>query len=442
MKPSLTSRIPALGAALAAFIILISGCKSPEKHVSEHMGGLRVAWRTNLEHQSNLPLRPIDWPEALQFVMTNNAKLKQSRLDLTNAVESYHQVYRDLVPTLNARAGVSKNFADLNTFSFDDVTFSADSFFNIPGIVNFGARLYLAKLMVLRARTALRLTEREQTIELYKLFNGVQEQAAELDKLSVQRANASAMNRIDPFTGRLMETELKVRETTSIKAQQDLQIRASDLFGDYSYRWSLKTNGMPELRYNIEPLPLDDTNRVAQLQMKLLALELEAARATITGIKMRYWPELNIFVTGPPVLQRVNGREIWWSADQVRGSADVFWQLDTRGYVSRQLRQTRRSQDLQRERFRQESLALIDRLLFTQKLMKATQDQLERTEKEIQFMLAVPPAQDFLAIQKYAADYRTLSQQQIRLRRELAEFNSLFWFMDEDAWPKPTPSKP
>jgi len=68
--------------------------------------------------------------------------------------------------------------------------------------------------------------------------------------------------------------------------------------------------------------------------------------------------------------------------------------------------------------------------------MKDTQEELDRTEKEIQFLLAVPPAQNFSSVQKYAEDYRQLTQQQIRLRRELSEFNSLFWFMDEQAWPK------
>jgi hypothetical protein len=78
----------------------------------------------------------------------------------------------------------------------------------------------------------------------------------------------------------------------------------------------------------------------------------------------------------------------------------------------------------------------MDRLLFTQDLMKRTQQQLERTDKEIQFLLGVPPAQNFLSIQKYAEDYRQLIRQQIQLRHELAEFNALFWFMDEQAWPK------
>jgi hypothetical protein len=423
--------------AIALMMAALCACRSPEKRVSERMEGIRVAWETNLQRQANLPVREMDWPNALSMVISNNAKLRQSRLDFTNTVENYRSIYRELIPTLNARAGVAKRLASLNTLSMDDVNFSADSFFNIPGLVNFAARIYVGRMMVLRARIAYQLAEREQTIELYRLFNGVQEQSVEADRLAIQRANTSAMNAIDPFTGRLMQTELQTRETANLKDKQSLQQRASDLFGDYSYEWKLLTNGLPDLRYHQEPLPLADTNRVAQLQMKLFALELEAAHATLTGIKLRYWPELNIFITGPPVYSRAGGQSRWWDASQVRGSADVYWQLDTRGYISRQLKQTKRTQALQRERFEQESLALMDRLLFTQKLMDATKEQLTRTEKEIQFLLAVPPAQNFLAVQKYTQDYRELTQRQIRLRRELAEFNALFWFMDEQAWPKP-----
>jgi len=427
-----------LPVALALLLVLIAGCASPEKHISKHMDGLRNSWETNLVRHTNLPVRRVDWPEALELMLQGNLKLRQARADVTNSIENYRQIFKELIPTLNGRAGVSKKLANLNSLSFDDVTFSADSFFNVPGLVNYSARIYVGKLTLIRSRTAYQLAEREQTVELFRLFNGVQEQLVELDKLTIQRANASAMTRIDPFTGRLMETELKTREIDALKVRRSLQQRASDIFGNYSYQWEFSTNGLPDLKYNVEPLPLTDTNRVAQLQMRLFALELEAARATLTGIKLRYWPELNIFISGPPVYQKFAGQSRWWDASQVRGEADLYWQLDTRGYVSRQLKQTKRAQSLERARYEQEALDLMDRLLFTQKLMASTQEQLNRTSRELQFLLATPPAQDFLAVQKYAQDYRSLTQQQIRLRRELSEFNSLFWFMDEQAWPKPT----
>jgi hypothetical protein len=424
--------------ALITLAVCLVGCRSPEKRVEKRMENVRVQWATNIVHQADLPVRELDWPTARDLMIKGNIKLRQARLDYTNTVDNYHQVLSELIPTLNTRAGISKNLTSLNTISADDMTFSADSFFNVPGLVNYGTRIYVAKMMMYRAKIAYQLAEREQTIELYRTFTGAQDQALEFERLTSQRAQASAMSVVDPFTGRMLETELKTRETASLKEVQTQQQRASDLFGDYRYRWVLTTNGLPDLRYGQEHLPLGDTNRVAQLQMKLFALELEAAKATITGIKLRYWPELNIFITGPPVYQQFRGESKWWDADQVRGSADLYWQLDTRGYVRRQLKQTRRAQELQRARYEQESLALMDRLLFTQQLMTKSQEHLDRTTKELELLLAVPPAQNFLSLQKYVEDYQRLTEQQYRLRREVAEFNALFWFMDEQAWPEPT----
>lgn len=421
---------------VALMMMLLCACRSPEKRVAKHMEGIRVAWQTNFEHQVNLPERRVDWPTGVELLLANNPKLRQARIDYTNNVENYRQIFRELIPTLNARAGVAKKLASLNTLSVDDVTLSADSFFNVPGLVNYAARIYVARLVTLRSKTAYQLAEREQVIELYRLFNGLQEEAAEMERLNAQRVNVQAMTSIDPFTGRVMQTELETRELGTLKNKRAIQQRAAELFGDYSYRWELVTNGLPDLHYHIDALPIGDTNRVAQLQMKLFALELEAAKATLSGLKLRYWPELNIFISGPPVYTVRAGKERWWDAQEVRGSADLYWQLDTRGYISRIVKQTKRAQEMQRERFEQESLALMDRLLFTQDLMKSTAEQLERTDKQIEFLLAVPPAPNFLAVQKYAEDYRQLTQQQLRLRRELSEFNALFWFMDEQAWPQ------
>jgi hypothetical protein len=152
------------------------------------------------------------------------------------------------------------------------------------------------------------------------------------------------------------------------------------------------------------------------------------------GLKLRYWPELNIFVSGPPIYQRNAGTERFWDADDLRMSADLFWTIDTRGHIGRSIRQTKRAHEIQRERQREEALSLMNRLLFTQELTGSVQRQLARVESQLALLLAVPPSQNYFAIQKYAYDYRTLTQQQLQLRRELSELNALFWFVDEQAW--------
>jgi hypothetical protein len=242
------------------------------------------------------------------------------------------------------------------------------------------------------------------------------------------------MGQVDAFSGRLMLTEMETRELTFSRDIKSFQDRAAELLGSRDFRWVLSTNALPVLNYQDAPLPLSDTNRVAQLQMRLLAVELEAARAQVFGMKLRYWPELNIFITGPPIYQQSFGQDRFWDSEEVRASADLFWTVDTRGNNARMIRQTIRQQDLQIERYRQESLTLMNRLIFTQQIVATVHKQLARVESQLALLLAIPPAQNYTAIEKYAFDYRTLTQQQLQLKRDLSELNALFWFVDEAAW--------
>jgi hypothetical protein len=398
------------------------------------MNDLRQQWDSNIVYQANLSERVLDWNEAVGIMLARNLKLRQLSNDLVNARENVRQVYKDFIPTLNLQAGISEFFTEIPGISPEDVYMNASSFFSVPGVVNFKARLYAAQLMELRARAGQELAEREQMIELYRMFFTAEELRDRTARLQTQRATAEAMVQVDPFTGQLMVTEVETLELANSREEKALQDRLAELLGSREYRWVLAPEGLPSLRYDFEPLPLMDTNRVAQLQMRLLAVELEAARAQLVGLKLRYWPELHIGVSSPPLYSKVSGREEFWDSEQVRATANVFWNIDTRGNLSRSIRFTKRQQELQRERYRQESLSLINRLIFTQQLIASVRQQLEQVEAQIAVMEAVPPAQTFASLEKYAVDYRGLTAQQLQLKRELSELNALFWFVDEYAW--------
>lgn len=424
-------------------VAILSACSSPKTKVASQLDTLRKAWEENVNYQAQLPNRTLDWPTAVGIMRENNLKLRQAATDVTNSQEAVRQVFKDLIPTLNLRAGVAKEFVDVPNLELDDVNFSASSFFNVPGVVNFYARYYAARLFAMRAQVTQELAEREQIIELYRVFFNAEELRNQTTRIDTDRATALAMEQVDPFTGRMMLTELKTAELAYARDAKTLQDRISDLLGSRDNRWILVNDGLPSFDYQQHPLPLADTNRVAQVQMRLLAIELEAARAQLLGLKLRYWPELNIFVTAPPIYSRSAGTDRFWDTDEIRASADLFWNIDTRGNLSRTIRQTKRQQDLQKERYRQESIALMNRLVFTQGLIDAVKDQLDQVQTQLEILLAVPPTQNYAALEKHSQDYRNLTQQQIQLRRELSELNALFWFVDEFAWPPnslPTPS--
>ncbi len=434
LRMTLKSSRRLLSAIIPIAAVLLAGCISPRKKVAERLPGLESAWQAAVARQADLPRRVLDWPEAVALLETNNLKLRSARYGITNAQELAGQVFRDLIPNVDLRAGASKSITSIPGLSFDDVTFNIDSFFNVPGVVNFNARLFAGRLEVLRARAAYQLARREQSIELYKAFLESQEDDEIAGELKSERVLADAVRRADEFSGELMLKDIETRELSLDKSRESLQSTLGQLFAEAQFRWVLNTNGLPDFRYADQPLPLADTNRVARLQINLAALELVRAWAQIKGIKLQYWPELAIFVTGPSVFQVANGQNSFWSASQVIASANFFWTLDTRGYVRLQLRQTRREQELELAQLRQDSLDLVNRLLTAQRLAISLRRQLGELDRLIGMLDQVPQDMDIDSMLQAADSGRALRLQRYKLRHDLAEVNTLFWFVDETKW--------
>ena len=414
--------------------MLLTGCLSPGEKVAKELDGVRGRWQAEVQRQSALPDRSLNWTEAVAWLHQHNQKLQASRVDITNSEEQVGQVFRDLIPNVTLRSGVTKRLTDIGATSIKDVTFSIDSFFNIPGVVNFDARLFAARLSAIRAKTAYELAVREQTIELYKVFLEAQEHTDLHDELKLERALANVAARINALTGESLLSDIETRELALAKDDDLLQLRIGDLLMNQQFHWVLLTNGLPEFDYQDQPLPLADTNRVAQLQMRLAALELVRGWAIIQGIKLQYWPELTIFVSGPTVFQHYNGQNHFWSAKDVTASANLFWTLDTRGYIRQALRETKRAQQLEFAQLQREGETLIAHLLAAQKLGGSLRDQIRQYDQMLALFGEMPQSADLNALVQATDSSRSLTDQRWRLRRDLAELNTLFWFVDEERW--------
>ena len=286
------SKIPIRSEFAVTFLALLlsiplCGCLSPSKKVAQNVRQLQYQWQTNVARQAALPEQILDWPQAVGLLEAGNLKLRRARADITNAQENVRQVFKDLMPTLNLRAGMSKTLETLPATSVDDVNFNLDSFFNIPGIVSMSTRLFATRLVLLRAKTYYELTVREQTIELYKLFLAFEDQAAAEAQLSDEVAFAQAIDRVDPFSGKLLMRDLDTRSIALTRDREGLQDKAGDLFGNRDWRWKLISEGLPQFRYDLAPLELRDTNRIAQVQLKLAAIECRRVLTTIYVLLFR-----------------------------------------------------------------------------------------------------------------------------------------------------------
>jgi hypothetical protein len=433
-KPTSFTRPLTIMTAGLVVLVAVSGCLSPHKKVAQRLSDVRGQWQTNAVRQAQLPVRALDWNAAVASLREGNLKLRRARADVTNAQENVRQIFKNLLPTITVRSGISQSIGEISMTSWDDFFLDFNSFFNIPGLVGLNTSYFAARLSLIRAMTFYELSERDQIIELYKLILAFQEHQEARAALEAEERFATAVRSADDMTGNVLLREAENRDLALIKESDALQQRAGDLFGNRGWRWILSTNGAPTFDYTNNPLPIADTNRIAQLQMRLVAIELVGAWARITGIKLQYWPDLRLFVSGPPVYSRRSGMERFFDADNIRFTADVFWRVDTRGQISRQLRQTRRDQELQIARIRQESLGLIDRLLAAQKILTEVRTEIAELNQLIPVVESVAPPAEFTGIVKAAETRRSLRDQERRLRRELAELNTLFWFVDEQKW--------
>ena len=109
VRSSLVARLFSRVAHCATGILILlaaSGCYSPRKKVAQNMHDLQFQWQTNVIHQIALPEQTLNWPQALEE-LEGNLKLRRGRADITNAQGNVKQVYRDLLPTLNLRSGLS-----------------------------------------------------------------------------------------------------------------------------------------------------------------------------------------------------------------------------------------------------------------------------------------------------------------------------------------------
>src|SRR5262249_38200715 len=118
----------------------------------------------------------------------------------------------------------------------------------------------------------------------------------------------------------------------------------------------------------------------------------------------------------------------------VVATANLFWALDTRGYVALQVRQTKRENELQAAQLHQDAQDLIARLLAAQNLAGSLRKQIEQLDQLIAFMDTAPQGSDFDSLWKAAEPRRSLRVQRFKLRRDLAELDTLFWFVDEKMW--------
>lgn len=434
MPPVSPRRLPRLLPIAAVACVVLAGCRSVDKRLATHSGTIETAYRREAALQADLPDAPLTWDQALQKLLADNLALRESRAAVTSAEGRRRQVFKDLLPGASVTADLSRALTDLGNLSGDDASVSLIAFLNIPGLIQFRMEAYRASLELVRARWAHQLLERELTVQLREQFLraellGQRQRSLRLSEIWDQgSASANTLESTPEALDR--ETRLWTLQTERDNLQQSI----ADLVGDNTRRWQPAPAGIPRFDYAQHPPDIADTARYGLLFRQLQATELEAAWLAEKGVQLQYWPDLRVNLTSPPLYSRNSGSSSGFDADQVLLTLSTSIPIDIRGNISRQLRETRRRNEIlfaQMERTRGETLRRLatarDELVRNARRLRVNQLRLDGLRR-----LPVSPTPDRL--QEDLDRLLRLDEQQANLILQQARLEGLFWLFDETRW--------
>ncbi len=428
--------------ACAVLALLAASCASPFRNVDRQAERLEAGFAAEVDRLQSLPGQRLTWDRALALQHERNLDLRSSANAIASAEDRVRQTFRDLLPGAAISTTLNHALTDLSSLSERDVALSLYGFLNVPGLVQHRTRYYSACLELIRARWAHELKQRELTIQLHELFLREEVFAQrERNLLASMRWQTPGIAEIglDANPATLERESLR---WSLQRERQAMQTEIARLLGSSARDWRLDPSTLPQHDYLSSPLDLKDTRRTGVLFRQLQAVELEGARLAELGVKLRYWPDISVNLSSPPIYQVAGGRSIDWDIDQVLLNLSSSVSLDTRGQIGAQLRETRRQVAVLRERLAEQNTQTIQNLLIARRALEMNQKQLRLTELRLEAMRGLDRSLDPARNRDQLERLLALDQRRAALLLERSQLQGMFWLMDERKWNRPKWRKP
>jgi hypothetical protein len=415
-----------------------TGCKNPTHKVDEVAVTLRDSWKQRADAYSKRETRLLTWPEALRLMEERNPPLLKADEEVFRAKRQIGQVYKNLIPYVQLRAGVDKRIADLDSLSANDLRLDVNAFAVLSGLLTLRTDVYAAELTYLRSSLVREITRREKVVELHRMFT-----ASRQLQLSSQRlADSERILRDTPAPRRALEsapaTVATLRE--QIRAQQaELDADLTKILDMPEYRLQLDDQNLPIVDYAKIPLHTFDADRVGVLRRKLLAVELVGAQARVEGAKLGYWPDLSVFLTSGPLWTSRDGQTMWWRSEDTRISAYAYMPIDLNGQIGNRVRDAKA--DLA---FLEREIALREAILVSEfedkgrALVEAENEisEQERKRSLLMQLISIEGAENLAERLRQWAEIETRRENAVDRR---AQLNAFFLFFDETFWLESSP---
>lgn len=265
---------------------------------------------------SALPKKNITWHQALSMMRSSNLELAEHEDNIERAERDSLSVYTEMIPGLSYYGFMSRTISELSApMSSEDLASHVNVQFSLPMLTQVPYKVYAAKARTYAAIKRKEGKERELTSKLYQLVRQRQVEEAKLELM--QRAPEEEMKEslAQQAARRRQNDERYWQEVASILGHRDA-------------RWYIVPESMPKVQWEVYNPRLD---RLGELVVCELAMQLENARLSQYQVALRYLPTINTSLYSPSLFSSTGGTYggTFLGGDDTRLSLNISYSLDT-----------------------------------------------------------------------------------------------------------------
>ena len=326
----------------------------------------------------------------------------------------------------------------MGSLESEDIRFNVFSTINFPGLINLYSRKYTALLGVIKAGWDLKLKKRQLIIRLRELFLEYSDFESRKENVEKSQLWSASENKkpAELLTSTPEEILIEQQAFNLRISENQLSQTISKMLGNYKFKWRLVVSGIPQLFYVENPLDLNRTDRLGVLLRQKQAADLEALRLTEFSTKLRYFPDINLGVSSPPLYRVGNGVQTGFSADDLVFQASSGFSIDTSLRVTRQLKNVRRQIEFQNRFMREQIREQIQRAFLAQEELVLVAKELGLAKLRLETLDAQPRSTELDEIRIYLEKRFVLIGRVSSLQLKKARLEGGFWLLDEEEWRK------
>lgn len=264
-----------------------------------------------------LPEKSITWYQALSMMRNDNLELSEHKDAIERSERESLSVYTNMIPGVSYGGYMARAISDLaQPMSSDELASHVNVQFYLPTLTQIPYKVYAAKARTYAEMKRKEMKERELVSRLYHLIRQREVDARKMELMAQAPQDAQQEDSL--------AQQLKRRRQNEEKYWQEV----ANILGHREARWNIIPESMPRVRWE-EYNP--HLNRLSELVVCELAMQLENARLHQYREALTYLPTINMNLYSPSLFSSSGGTYggTFLNGDDTRLSMNINYSLDT-----------------------------------------------------------------------------------------------------------------